>query len=208
MLEIARKPFPVNPTPALLAAAVKHGWGSFPASGYRRRSRSRRRGISCAGSKPVSGTAFQLRPGSGYTGSVTEEQPEPGVGSPPQNDSAETAASGANGAPGARPNALRLVVAALMLSRRRSADLPAQARSAHGAAMGVSRRQDRARRRPRAGAGPRAERGARHRRRPSADASPTFATITGTAARSICSSSPSTSFAARSRTASSGMCAG
>ncbi len=29
MLEIARKPFPVNPSPALLAAAVKHGWGHF-----------------------------------------------------------------------------------------------------------------------------------------------------------------------------------
>jgi phosphoserine phosphatase len=29
MLEIARKAFPVNPSPALLAAAVKHGWGYF-----------------------------------------------------------------------------------------------------------------------------------------------------------------------------------
>jgi 8-oxo-dGTP diphosphatase len=46
---------------------------------------------------------------------VTEEQPEPGVDSPPQNDPAETAVSGAGGAQSARPNALRLVVAALML---------------------------------------------------------------------------------------------
>jgi phosphoserine phosphatase len=29
MLEIARKAFPVNPSPALLAAAKKHGWGYF-----------------------------------------------------------------------------------------------------------------------------------------------------------------------------------
>jgi phosphoserine phosphatase len=29
MLEIARKAFPVNPSPALLAAAAKHGWGYF-----------------------------------------------------------------------------------------------------------------------------------------------------------------------------------
>jgi phosphoserine phosphatase len=29
MLEIARKAFPVNPSPALLAAAAKHGWGHF-----------------------------------------------------------------------------------------------------------------------------------------------------------------------------------
>ena len=34
MLEIARCPFPVNPSPALLEAAAKHGWGYFmpPAS--------------------------------------------------------------------------------------------------------------------------------------------------------------------------------
>ncbi len=34
MLEIARCPFPVNPSPALLDAAAKHGWGYFmpPAS--------------------------------------------------------------------------------------------------------------------------------------------------------------------------------
>jgi 8-oxo-dGTP diphosphatase len=37
------------------------------------------------------------------------------VDSPPQNDPVETAVSGAGGAHGARPNALRLVVAALML---------------------------------------------------------------------------------------------
>jgi phosphoserine phosphatase len=29
MLEIARCPFPVNPSPALLQAAAKHGWGYF-----------------------------------------------------------------------------------------------------------------------------------------------------------------------------------
>jgi phosphoserine phosphatase len=29
MLEIARNAFPVNPSPALLAAAAKHGWGYF-----------------------------------------------------------------------------------------------------------------------------------------------------------------------------------
>jgi phosphoserine phosphatase len=29
MLEIARKAFPVNPSPALLAAAARHGWGYF-----------------------------------------------------------------------------------------------------------------------------------------------------------------------------------
>jgi len=29
MLEIARRPFPVNPSPALLQAAAKHGWGYF-----------------------------------------------------------------------------------------------------------------------------------------------------------------------------------
>ena len=29
MLEIARNPFPVNPSPALLAAAMHHGWGYF-----------------------------------------------------------------------------------------------------------------------------------------------------------------------------------
>jgi phosphoserine phosphatase len=29
MLEIARHPFPVNPSPALLEAAAKHGWGYF-----------------------------------------------------------------------------------------------------------------------------------------------------------------------------------
>ena len=29
MLEMARKAFPVNPSPALLAAAAKHGWGYF-----------------------------------------------------------------------------------------------------------------------------------------------------------------------------------
>jgi phosphoserine phosphatase len=29
MLEIARCPFPVNPSPALLKAAAKHGWGYF-----------------------------------------------------------------------------------------------------------------------------------------------------------------------------------
>jgi phosphoserine phosphatase len=29
MLEIARCPFPVNPSPALLRAAAKHGWGYF-----------------------------------------------------------------------------------------------------------------------------------------------------------------------------------
>ncbi len=29
MLEIARKPFPVNPSPALLAACAQHGWGYF-----------------------------------------------------------------------------------------------------------------------------------------------------------------------------------
>jgi len=29
MLEIARNPFPVNPSPALLAAAAGHGWGYF-----------------------------------------------------------------------------------------------------------------------------------------------------------------------------------
>jgi len=29
MLEIARKPFPVNPSPALLHACVKNGWGYF-----------------------------------------------------------------------------------------------------------------------------------------------------------------------------------
>lgn len=33
MLEMARNPFPVNPSPALLAAAAKNGWGYFrPAS--------------------------------------------------------------------------------------------------------------------------------------------------------------------------------
>ena len=29
MLEIARQPFPINPSPALLEAAAKHGWGYF-----------------------------------------------------------------------------------------------------------------------------------------------------------------------------------
>jgi phosphoserine phosphatase len=29
MLEIARNPFPVNPSPALLHAAAKNGWGYF-----------------------------------------------------------------------------------------------------------------------------------------------------------------------------------
>jgi phosphoserine phosphatase len=29
MLEIARCPFPVNPSPALLQAAARHGWGYF-----------------------------------------------------------------------------------------------------------------------------------------------------------------------------------
>jgi phosphoserine phosphatase len=29
MLEIARHAFPVNPSPALLAAAARHGWGYF-----------------------------------------------------------------------------------------------------------------------------------------------------------------------------------
>ena len=29
MLEIARNAFPVNPSPALLEAAAKHGWGYF-----------------------------------------------------------------------------------------------------------------------------------------------------------------------------------
>jgi phosphoserine phosphatase len=29
MLEMARHPFPVNPSPALLAAAARHGWGYF-----------------------------------------------------------------------------------------------------------------------------------------------------------------------------------
>jgi phosphoserine phosphatase len=29
MLEIARRPFPVNPSPALLEAAAKRGWGYF-----------------------------------------------------------------------------------------------------------------------------------------------------------------------------------
>ncbi len=29
MLEIARKAFPINPSPALLEAVVKHGWGYF-----------------------------------------------------------------------------------------------------------------------------------------------------------------------------------
>jgi phosphoserine phosphatase len=29
MLEIARKAFPVNPSPALLKAAARHGWGYF-----------------------------------------------------------------------------------------------------------------------------------------------------------------------------------
>ena len=29
MLEMARNPFPVNPSPALLEAAAKHGWGYF-----------------------------------------------------------------------------------------------------------------------------------------------------------------------------------
>ncbi len=29
MLEIARCPFPVNPSPALLQAAAKNGWGYF-----------------------------------------------------------------------------------------------------------------------------------------------------------------------------------
>jgi phosphoserine phosphatase len=29
MLEIARHPFPVNPTPALLKAAASRGWGYF-----------------------------------------------------------------------------------------------------------------------------------------------------------------------------------
>ena len=33
MLEIARQPFPVNPSPALLAAAVKNGWGYFRPQG-------------------------------------------------------------------------------------------------------------------------------------------------------------------------------
>jgi phosphoserine phosphatase len=29
MLEMARNPFPVNPSPALLEAAAKNGWGYF-----------------------------------------------------------------------------------------------------------------------------------------------------------------------------------
>jgi phosphoserine phosphatase len=29
MLEMARKAFPVNPSPALLEAAARHGWGYF-----------------------------------------------------------------------------------------------------------------------------------------------------------------------------------
>jgi phosphoserine phosphatase len=29
MLEMARYPFPVNPSPSLLAAAAGHGWGYF-----------------------------------------------------------------------------------------------------------------------------------------------------------------------------------
>ncbi|MEI9967570.1 MAG: hypothetical protein WDM87_02700 [Terracidiphilus sp.] len=29
MLEIAQRPFPVNPSPALLEAAAKRGWGYF-----------------------------------------------------------------------------------------------------------------------------------------------------------------------------------
>jgi phosphoserine phosphatase len=29
MLKIARHPYPVNPSPALLAAAAKRGWGYF-----------------------------------------------------------------------------------------------------------------------------------------------------------------------------------
>jgi len=29
MMELARKGFPINPTPALLEAAAKHGWGYF-----------------------------------------------------------------------------------------------------------------------------------------------------------------------------------
>jgi phosphoserine phosphatase len=29
MLEIARKPYPVNPSPALLEKAAKNGWGYF-----------------------------------------------------------------------------------------------------------------------------------------------------------------------------------
>jgi hypothetical protein len=29
MLDIARCPFPVNPSPALLQAAAKNGWGYF-----------------------------------------------------------------------------------------------------------------------------------------------------------------------------------
>jgi phosphoserine phosphatase len=29
MLEMARQPFPVNPSPALLAAAASKGWGYF-----------------------------------------------------------------------------------------------------------------------------------------------------------------------------------
>jgi phosphoserine phosphatase len=33
MLEIARFPFPVNPSPALLAAAAKKGWGYFRPQG-------------------------------------------------------------------------------------------------------------------------------------------------------------------------------
>jgi hypothetical protein len=33
MLKIARRAFPVNPSPALLLAAAKHGWGYFRPQG-------------------------------------------------------------------------------------------------------------------------------------------------------------------------------
>ena len=64
---------------------------------------------------PVSpASSFRLRGWSGYTGLVTEEQPESGVGTPPADESG-TQPAGGSGSPSARPHALRLVVAALML---------------------------------------------------------------------------------------------
>ena len=48
MLEIARCAFPVNPSPALLEAAAKNGWGYFPSPGGRRHRGGCGRGITLA----------------------------------------------------------------------------------------------------------------------------------------------------------------